>query len=135
MVESNVGSSRSRELRKHLAERFDLDEATVSAALMTLVGAIHERLPHSVEVSLVSWIPETWGFLQEGGRELFGASVRGEEAIEERLVAAGLRADQAAAFVAEWVAFLERRCGRSLAEALRRRVPELARFEAGASAT
>jgi len=135
MVESNVGSSRSKELRKHLAKRFDLDEGTVSAALMALVGAIHERLPRSVEVSLVSWIPETWGFLQEDGRELFGASVRGEAAIEERLVAAGLREDQAAAFAAELVTFLERRCGRALADALRRRVPELARFEAAVSVT
>ena len=135
MVESNVGSSRSKELRKHLAKRFDLDEGTVSAALMALVGAIHERLPRSVEVSLVSWIPETWGFLQEDGRELFGASVRGEAAIEERLVAAGLREDQAAAFAAELVTFLERRCGRALADALRRRVPELTRFEAAVSVT
>ncbi len=135
MVESKVGSSRSRELRKHLAERFDLDPGTVSAALMTLVGAIHDRLPRSVEVSLVSWIPETWGFLQEDGRELFGSAVRGEAAIEERLVAAGLRQDQAAAFAAELVAFLERRCGRALAEAMRRRVPELASFEQAVSAS
>ncbi len=124
-----VGSRRSRELRAHLAERFGIEEMVVSAALMTLIGSIHDRLSRSVEVSLVSWIPETWGFLSEDGRELFGNAVRGTDALRERVESAGIPLEQVAPFIAALLQFLEQRCGRPLAEQMRRKVPEFAEFE------
>ncbi len=122
-----VGSKRSRELRQHLAARFQLEESVISAALMMLIGSIHDRLSRAVEVSLVSWIPETWGLLHNDGRDLFGAGVRGVEAIKARVVAAGV--PEAGAFVAELMTFIERRCGRPLAESIRRRIPEFVEIE------
>ncbi len=124
-----VGSKRSRELRKHLGELFVLDEGVVSAALMLFIGSIHDRLSRSVEVSLVSWIPETWGFLNKDGRDLFGDGVRGVEALEERVEAAGIPAKRVGAFISELMAFLDRRCGRPLADSMRRKIPEIAEIE------
>jgi len=124
-----IGSDRSRELRRHLARTCDLDEGTVSAALMTLIGSIHDRLSHSVEVSLVSWIPETWGFLTEDGRDLFGRPPRGLPAMRQRLMDAGVAEEQTDVFIIEFVRYLERRCSSALAASLRRRIPEFVQCE------
>ncbi|RMG48957.1 MAG: hypothetical protein D6718_00795, partial [Acidobacteria bacterium] len=91
-----------------------------------LIGAIHDRLPRAVQVSLVSWVPQSWGFL-------FGAqaadTLRGVPALRARLQKAGLSSSNVGPFVAEVVAFIERRMGRPLAAALRKRVPELVALE------
>ncbi|RMG45368.1 MAG: hypothetical protein D6718_07375, partial [Acidobacteria bacterium] len=94
-------SKRSMELTRHLAERFNLRDELVNEALTALIGAIHDRLPRAVQVSLVSWVPQSWGFL-------FGAqatdTVRGVPALRARLQEAGLSASYAGPFVAEVVA-------------------------------
>ena len=124
-----LGSNRSRELRRHLAGACGLEEGTVSAALMILIGSIHDRLSHSVEVSLVSWIPETWGILTEDGRDLFGSPPRGLPAMRRRLMDAGVPEEQTGVFIVELLHYLERRCSSTLAASLRRRIPEFVQCE------
>ncbi|UCF67157.1 MAG: hypothetical protein JSV80_15480 [Acidobacteriota bacterium] len=124
-------SRRSVELRKNLADQFGIDEATAGNGVKALIGAIQDRLPASLEVSLVSWVPEAWGLLV-GAETVTGA--RGVAAIAERLECAGIPRTHIVAFIAAIVGFLEQRMGTPLATALRRRIPELASFEEQAAA-
>jgi hypothetical protein len=122
-----VDSKRSTELRRLLCERLQLDESQVSDVLRALIGAIHDRLGRGLQACLISWIPETWLFLASRGA-VQGLGARGETAIVEKLVDAGLPAEDAPELVATLLGFLESRCGRPLSEAVRRRVPELSRI-------
>lgn len=128
-----VGSKRSQQLRSHLVERFGVDEESVSRGLVALVGAIRSRLPKPVEISLASWVPESWQVVSGSARTSAIASARGAEEIKRRVAEAGIPREDAAAFVVEVVRFLGDRCGAPLAEAIERRIPELSRLseEAG----
>lgn len=121
-------SRRARELLTALAERFDLSEAQARAAVVAVASAIEDRLPRGVRAAFLSWMPQSWSLLRP---ELSGAKspIRGVNELKERVVAAGVPGDCALPFVAEMVRFLAERCGRPLAEALRRKIPEIASIE------
>jgi hypothetical protein len=127
-----VDCKRSAELRQLLCERLELDENQVSDVLRALIGAIHDRLGRGLQACLISWIPETWLFLANRGAAVHGLAARGEAAIVEKVVDAGLPADRAPELVRTLLGFLEVRCGRPLSEAVRRRAPELGQLAARA---
>ncbi len=118
-----VGSRRSQLLRSHLAGRFRIDEDAASRGLVALVGALRGRLPKPVEISLASWLPESWQIVS--ARDGMPVAARGSEEIKQRVEEAGVPGPEAAAFVMEVVRYLGDHCGAPLAEAIRRRIPEL----------
>ncbi len=127
-------SRRAQELRETLAARFDLPEDTVRDALLAVAEAIHERLPRGVRVAFLSWMPECRSLLLENAPTATDAPPRGSEALKMRVAAAGVPEDAALMFIVEIVRFLGERCGRPLADALRRKIPEIAAIEQGAGA-
>ncbi len=106
-----------------MAARFDLPPEIVERGLYAVVDAIHDRLPRGVRVALLSWLPECWSMLDDGAPR---RPARGVRELEARVVEAGVRPEQAVDFVVEMLRFLGERCGTPLAEAMRRRIPELA---------
>ncbi len=129
-----IGSRRSQQLRRMLAERFDLGEEVVSAGLVVAVEAIRDRIPRAAEISLISWIPEAW-FILGGGEGTAGTCsacpCRGKEALIGRLAKVGVPEESGLEFVATLIAFIGDRCGSALARSIRRRVPEIDGVEVG----
>lgn len=118
-------SRRAQELQARLTEKFQLSPALVDQGIQAIASCIQGRLPVATQVSLFSWLPFGWEALttsSPGTREM----TRGVEALRERLVEAGVPEDIAVPFAAELLAFIGERCGRPLADSIRRRVPELA---------
>lgn len=126
------GSRKTQEMRQLLALQFSLDEDTVSRGLAAIVGALHPRIPKHLGVALASWFPESWPLLEHrdgGGTQ----PARGIMEFKQRVYEAGVPFETAGAFIAAAVEFLSERCGKPLAEALTRKVPEISalRQEAG----
>lgn len=121
-------SRRNQELKRALADRFGLDEKTAGAALVAIIEAVQDRLPRGARVALMSWLPECWPMLGTGGPTTTPA-VRGVSALAARVEGTGVPRARAVEFVAESVRLLGERCGTPLAEAMRRKVPELAEAE------
>jgi hypothetical protein len=124
-----TGSYRVQQLRADLAKRFRLDEAAVSQGLVALVEAIRARLPRAVEVSLASWVPESWVVIAEAPEGIRPVAARSADEIKRRVAEAGVPFEVAGPFVVEVVRYLGDRCGSPLATALHRRVPEFAQLE------
>jgi hypothetical protein len=124
-----TGSQRAQQLRVDLARRFDLDEEAVSRGLVALVAAIRPRLPRPVEISLASWVPESWAVVAAAGGANGLTAARGADEIKRRVAEAGVPFEVAGPFVVEVVRYLADRCGSPLAAALHRRVPEFSLLE------
>lgn len=118
-------AGRARELRAALAAQLELEPDTVGNALVAFLGGVHTRLPHGTAVALVSWLPEAWALL--ASRPVRGA--RGSEALRACVAEAGVPADKADAFICEVLRMIGERVGTPIADALRKRLPELAEIE------
>lgn len=99
-----------------------------------MAGAIQDRLPRGVRVAFLSWMPECWTLLTEDATTMSDFPARGTDALKQRVIAAGVPEESALPFIAEIVRFLGERCGTPLADALRRKIPEIAAIEQHAPA-
>lgn len=127
-----VGSRKTQEMRQQLAARFALDENTVRQGLAAIVNALQPRIPRHLGVALASWIPESWPLL-ETGKFQAGPPVRGVAEFKQRVYEAGIPFEDSAAFIAAAVNFLSDHCGRPLADALVRKVPEMSLLQGEAA--
>ncbi len=118
-------SRRSREVRADVADRLQLDPEAVSGGLVAFLGSVHARLPRGTAVALVSWLPEAWTLL---GTQA-SAPARGAAAFRARVIEAGVPEDKAGAFIVEVLRVVGERVGTPIADALRKRIPELAEIE------